>query len=179
MSAREPGTDKLGRRMGLLATLAFLVLGWSVFDGLIARRHDPNHDLQVSADSSELRLQRNRAGHYLAHGYINGQPVRLLVDTGATHTAIPAELADRLGLQAGAATLVSTANGNAQVFNTRLDELLLGPFRFRNVPAQLHPGMGGSDILLGMSVLKTVDFAQRGDQLVLRPAQHSARGAAQ
>lgn len=156
--------------MGALATLAFLVLGWSFFDDWISAREDPNRKLSVSADSREWRLQRNRAGHYLAPGRINGRPVRFLLDTGATHTAVPAALAGELGLQAGAAGLVQTANGTATVFSTRIDELELGPFRFRNVPAQLSPGMGAGDILLGMSVLKTLEFTQRGDTLILRPA---------
>lgn len=168
--AEQHGTDKLGRRMGVLATLAFLALGWTVFDDLIGRRDDPNRNLAVSADSREWRLQRNRAGHYLAPGTINGQPVRFLLDTGATHTSIPAALAGELGLQPGAAGLVSTANGTVEVFSTRIRELELGPFRFRNVPAQLNPGMGERDILLGMSVLKTLEFTQRGDTLILRPA---------
>jgi aspartyl protease family protein len=39
----------------------------------------------------------------------------------------------------------------------------------RNVPASINPGMHDMEILLGMSVLKHVEFTQRGDTLILRP----------
>jgi aspartyl protease family protein len=37
------------------------------------------------------------------------------------------------------------------------------------VRADLNPGMTDDQILLGMSVLKQLEFTQRGDTLVLRP----------
>ncbi|PKO62837.1 MAG: TIGR02281 family clan AA aspartic protease, partial [Betaproteobacteria bacterium HGW-Betaproteobacteria-17] len=46
--------------------------------------------------------------------------------------------------------------------------LAFGPFDLRGVPASLNPGMGGDQVLLGMSVLKHLEFTQRGDTLILR-----------
>jgi len=51
---------------------------------------------------------------------------------------------------------------------TRLDSLAFGPFDLRDVPASLNPGMADNQVLMGMSVLKHLDFSQRGDTLVLR-----------
>ena len=93
MNAPDADTRRIGRRLGLLATLAFLALGWVSFDGAIERREDPNRNLVVAPGASELVLQRNRAGHYLLPGEINGRPVRLLLDTGATQVSVPARLA--------------------------------------------------------------------------------------
>ena len=70
--------------MGLLATLAFLGFGWVTFDGAITKREDPNHALTVAPGVDEWVLRRNRSGHYFSPGLINGQPVRFLLDTGAT-----------------------------------------------------------------------------------------------
>ena len=53
---------------------------------------------------------------------------------------------------------------------TRIDPLAFGPFVVRNVPASLNPGMGDMQVLLGMSVLRHLEFSQRGDTLILRPA---------
>jgi len=94
--------------------------------------------------------------------------VRFLLDTGATHTSVPAHLAQRLGLQPGLASTVSTANGTVVVRGTRIDALDMGPFRFAGAPAHLNPGMRDDDVLLGMSVLKHLEFTQRGEVLVLR-----------
>ena len=75
MNTPDADTRRIGRRLGLLATLAFLALGWVSFDGAIERREDPNRNLVVAPGASELVLQRNRAGHYLLPGEINGHPV--------------------------------------------------------------------------------------------------------
>lgn len=168
MTDPDQANRKLGRRMGFLATLAFLGFGWATFDGAITKRDDPNHALTVAPGVDEWVLRRNRSGHYFSPGLINGQPVRFLLDTGATHTSVPAHLAQRLGLQPGVASTVSTANGTVVVRGTRIEALDMGPFRFAGAPAHLNPGMRDDDVLLGMSVLKHLEFTQRGDVLVLR-----------
>ncbi len=168
MTDPDQANRKLGRRMGFLATLAFLGFGWETFDGAITKRDDPNHALTVAPGVDEWVLRRNRTGHYFSPGLINGQPVRFLLDTGATHTSVPAHLAQRLGLQPGVTSTVSTADGTVVVRGTRIDALDMGPFRFTGAPAHLNPGMRDDEVLLGMSVLKHLEFTQRGDVLVLR-----------
>lgn len=116
----------------------------------------------------EVRLQGNRGGHYLTGGYINGEPVTLLLDTGATMVAVPAGLASELGLRRGPAFMVTTANGMAESFRTRIDRLQIGDIELRDVDAAIVPGMGSDDVLLGMSALRQLDFSQRGGELLLR-----------
>ena len=168
MNTPDADTRRIGRRLGLLATLAFLALGWVSFDGAIERREDPNRNLVVAPGASELVLQRNRAGHYLLPGEINGRPVRLLLDTGATQVSVPARLAAELGLQAGAPASVRTANGAVTVRQTRIPRLAFGPFEFRDVAGHLNPGMQGDDVLLGMSALRHLELTQRGGTVPLR-----------
>ena len=48
--------------------------------------------------------------------------------------------------------------------------LAFGPFVVNDVPASLNPGMQDDHILLGMSVLRHLEFTQRGDTLELRAA---------
>ena len=127
-----------------------------------------NPTYHLSDGRHEWVLRRNRSGHYFSPGLINGQPVRFLLDTGATHTSVPAHLAQGLGLRPGAPSTVSTANGTVTVRATRIDALDIGPFRFAGAPAHLNPGMRDDDVLLGMSVLKHLEFTQRGDVLVIR-----------
>lgn len=168
MSAPEHDTGRIGRVMSWLAALALLGVLWLFFDGKVQDQHNPNRNIVVEPGSQELVLQRNRMGHYVAPGTINGRPVTFLLDTGATQVSVPAHLGPELGLQAGAAAQVMTANGTVTVRTTLIDELGLGPFRVRQVRSHLNPGMRDDQVLLGMSVLKHLEFIQRGDTLILR-----------
>lgn len=168
MSAPEHDTRRIGRVMSWLAALTLLGLLWLFFDDQLMRQNDPNRGLVVAPGSGELVLKRNRMGHYVAPGTINGQPVRFLLDTGATQVSVPAHLGPALGLQPGREAQVLTANGTVTVRATTIDELGLGPFLARQVRGHLNPGMGGTEILLGMSVLRELEFVQRGDTLILR-----------
>lgn len=154
--------------MALAASLLVLGMFYLYFDHSLEARNNPNRQLQI-APGSELVLQRGRDGHYVFPGTINGQPVTFLLDTGATLVSVPAHLADELGLKAGAYQQAITANGTVTTRATRVEALAFGPFEIRAVPASLNPGMPGSQVLLGMSVLKHLEFTQRGNTLVLRP----------
>jgi aspartyl protease family protein len=63
---------------------------------------------------------------------------------------------------------IQTANGRATAYATRLDSLQLGEIEVRDVRAHISPSMDGEEVLLGMSVLKQLDFNQQGDTLTLR-----------
>lgn len=159
---------QLGRGMAFVASVLMLGLLTFFFNNNLDQRNNPNRQLQV-APGAELILKRSSNGHYIFPGTINRQPVTFLLDTGATFVAIPAHLSGQLGLQAGARQQVITANGTVETRATTVDELAFGPFRIQNLPASLNPGMRDAYILLGMNVLRHLEFTQRGDTLVLRP----------
>lgn len=148
----------------LLGLMAFL------FDGILERQRNPNQAPLTLQDERGARvvLKRNRAGHYVASGRINGHPVQFLLDTGATDVAISDELASRLELPRGRQLLSRTANGTVVSWQTRLDEVGLGDITLTDVSASVLPTMSGSEVLLGMSFLKRLEWTQRGDQLTLR-----------
>lgn len=154
----------------ILAWVAGLSLAVMWFSGVEERRLNPNQQPEsVTTDSGvEVRLESNPQGHYLMTGAINGREVTFLLDTGATFVAIPANVADSIGLPRGRRITVNTANGSADSFTTRIDTLQLGAIRLHDVNAGIVPGMGGQEILLGMSALRQLDFSQRGGELILR-----------
>jgi aspartyl protease family protein len=148
--------------------LAILAL---FFNRLISQQENPNPEPVAAADASgrmQVVLARNRSGHYVAGGRINGEPVRFLVDTGATDVALPLELARRLGLPLGAARISRTANGNVRVWGTRLGSVDLGGLRLSDVRASVLPNMPGDEVLLGMSYLKHFELIQRDGTLTVR-----------
>lgn len=160
----------MGRGMALAASLLLLGMLWLYFSNALETRDNPNRHLAVAPGAHELVLKRGGHGHYIFPGEINGRPVTFLLDTGATVVSVPAHLTGELGLTPGVPQTSVTANGTVTTRATRIDTLAFGPFVVRNVPASLNPGMGDMQILLGMSVLRHLEFTQRGDTLILRPA---------
>ena len=160
----------MGTGMMVLAWLVFLVLLGFYFQGVIEERRNPNQRLETrqSDNALEVVLQRNRAGHYVTSGEINGQPVVFMLDTGATGVAIPSRVARRLGLPLGQRFATQTANGIGTGYATRLDSVRVGDIELRDVSAGITPGLATEQILLGMSFLKHIEFSQRGDKLILR-----------
>ncbi len=156
--------------MMALAWLVFLVLVGFYFQEVLEERRNPNQQLQTrqSGNALEVVLERNRSGHYVTSGEINGQPVVFMLDTGATGVAIPSRVARRLGLSLGQRFATQTANGIGTGYATRLDSVRVGEIELRNVSAGVTPGLVTDEILLGMSFLKHIEFTQRGDKLILR-----------
>lgn len=171
----ESNRHRPGQRTGIAMLSASMVLGLLMltwfFDGMLERQANPNNrpaTEMLSDGTLELQLQRNRQGHYVLSGLINGVDAVLLLDTGATDVVIPAELADRAQLARGAAMQAMTANGAVTVYNTRIPELQMGDIRLYDVRASVNPAMHGDMVLLGMSALRHIEFTQRGDTLTLR-----------
>jgi aspartyl protease family protein len=161
----------MGLVMQALAWLVLLAFGVFYFTGVIERQSNPNVAVQTRYNEDgvrEVTLQRNRYGHYVTSGLINGQPVTFLLDTGATGVAIPDDIARRLGLRRGRAYRTQTANGISTGYATSLDRVSVGDIELADVPAGIAPGLGTEQVLLGMSFLKHIEFTQRGNTLVLR-----------
>jgi len=119
-----------------------------------------------------VTLQRDRSGHFLADGAINGHAVVFLVDTGATDVAISEKTARAMGLEFGPRIMVMTAAGPSAAWRTRLDQVSLGSLALKNVRATITPGLG-REALLGMSFLQYFNLRQEGDLLVLESGNHT------
>ncbi len=156
----------------VFSLITLLLLGAGLFwffQDYLGKQHNPNQQLQSQIAGNEISVQltRNRAGHYLGVALINGQPINFLLDTGATTVAISEDAAAKLGLVKGPTMRVATANGIATAWRSEIAELKLGMITLQQVPASIVPNLSGSEILLGMSVLKQLEFRQQGNQLTL------------
>ncbi|RMG36274.1 MAG: TIGR02281 family clan AA aspartic protease [Gammaproteobacteria bacterium] len=121
----------------------------------------------------EIRLLRQGNAFYV-DGLINGQPVRMLVDTGASTVALSERDARRLGIPyvaKGQGAQVQTASGTARAFAVRLKSLKLGTRTFRNVQAMVVEGDYPRNVLLGMNVIGAFEVDHRGNLMILR-ARH-------
>ena len=113
----------------------------------------------VSSAVSRGRIVELRAGnhgHYYASAEVNGRPIDVLVDSGASIVALTYEDARRAGVSVRDSDYthrVSTANGLAKVAPVTLERVSIGDITVRNVQAAVsEPGKLGTS-LLGMSFL--------------------------
>lgn len=167
----ESFVNKAGRFMVFAAWIGLAALLTWFFSDYLDSQWNPNRSVVSRAnvdEQSQVVLQRNRYGHYVASGFINGHQVVFLLDTGATHVSVPQHIAVKIGLQRGAPLEVSTANGIATVFATVLREVQLGNIVLQDVRADINPHFDQDEILLGMAFLKHLEFTQSGDTLTLR-----------
>lgn len=130
----------------------------------------PNTAEKLSS-GSEVKLQRDRSGHYRAEAFINGVKTNVLVDTGATNVSISQRLADRLGIRSKVATTMQTANGELLVYMTRLNSVKLGGIEASNVAAIIAPDLG-EDVLLGMSFLSRMDVRLYQGTMTIRAVEN-------
>ncbi len=168
--SEENFQKRLGSGMVTLGWIVAIGLMTMLFSNYLDKQNNPNQNLALNQTniSKEVQLQRNRYGHYVANGMINGKPVVFMIDTGATDISIPEKIAQRLKLKAGVKFLADTANGEIDVYATKLERVSLGPIELHNVSANINPYFEGDEILLGMSFLKHLHFSQEGDQLLIR-----------
>jgi aspartyl protease family protein len=117
------------------------------------------------------RIARNRQGHFVADASLNGRSVNMLVDTGATVTALPESLAEDIGIflqPIDYKYTIQTANGSVYGARAIIDNFRLGEIRLRNVEALVLKDESLSEPLLGMSVLNQLQrFDMTGSTLVL------------
>lgn len=161
----------MGLTMQALAWLVLLLLGVFFFSDLLDRQRNPNQSLQTHVGAQGVRevvLQRNKFGHYVTSGQINGMPVEFMLDTGATGVAIPTAVARQLAIPPGRAFPTQTANGVTTSYAANLQRVSVGGIELQDVGAAITPGLHSEQVLLGMSFLKHIEFTQRGDTLILR-----------
>ena len=95
-------------------------------------------------------------GHYSTTAMINGRPVDVMVDTGASIVALSFEDAERAGIFVRPTDFthtVGTANGSTRVALVNLDSVSIGDITVRGVRAAVtEPGKLGVT-LLGMTFL--------------------------
>jgi len=97
-----------------------------------------------SAVGRTVQIRAGAHGHYFASAEVNGRPVDVLVDSGASIVALSYDDARRAGVHVRDSDYtqrVRTANGLARVAPVTLDSVSIGPITVRNVPAAVsEPG---------------------------------------
>ena len=148
----------------------FWLLAWLSLMGLLTLYFHSRPQPSVTS-SGELLLRADQSGHYRLEGAINGQPVQLLLDTGATLITVPQRVAERLGLTAHGSSQVNTAAGFIRVGNGTIETLAMGPLTLYDLAIFINPAAEGDEVLVGMNALGRLELVQKERQLLLRPLQ--------
>jgi aspartyl protease family protein len=119
-----------------------------------------------------VEIKAGAHGHYFVSVEVNGRPIDVLVDSGASIVALTYDDARRAGLFVRASDYtqrVSTANGFARVAPVVLDRISIGAITVRHVPAAVTEPGSLATSLLGMSFLARLQRVEmRAGTLVLQ-----------
>jgi aspartyl protease family protein len=119
-------------------------------------------------------------GHFWVLASINGVKTRMLVDSGATVTAVSEATARAAHIDTGRGltpVVLRTANGVAPAETGSVDELRAGNIVARNLKVVTAPGLGGLDVL-GMNFLSQLQsWRVEGQTLILVPHHPQSDGA--
>jgi aspartyl protease family protein len=152
-----------------LVTL-WLLLGAALFIGVQAwQSQQQRARFSVDDVTGAIELRRAADGHFHWPGKVNGIAVDFLVDTGATGTAIPRDLAERAGLPVEGTLQSATAGGVVRGTLARADVVLQGGVRAERLRVAVLPQLASP--LLGMDVLSKLRFTQSDGVLRLEAAR--------
>lgn len=115
---------------------------------------------QAAAGQRTHRVAADRRGQFVADVSLNGRSVEMLIDTGATITALPASVADKAGIflqDADFRHKVATANGETFGARVMIDRLRIGNVSLRDTEAIVLRDESLSIPLLGMTALNRLD----------------------
>lgn len=157
---------------GLLAFLIFVVLQQAPYQPELSRFTQKLGLDDQRVSGKELHVDMSADGHFWVIASINGVARRMLIDSGATITAISQQTAREAGVNVGsgvAPVILQTANGAAPAKTGEVNEIRIGNIVAHNMRIVTGPGLGNLDVL-GMNFLSRLQsWRVEGRTLILVP----------
>jgi aspartyl protease family protein len=148
----------LGRENGVQS-------GWARIRSLLG-------DDEQNVSGGTVRIRKAADGHFWATANINGVERRMLIDSGASTTALSLATAHAASIdldQNPIPTSLSTANGMVFARTSNVHQLELGPITASDLRVVVAPEFGDTNVL-GMNFLSRLkSWRVEGDILVLEP----------
>ena len=131
-------------------------------------------DQSVSGNTVRIRMAED--GHFYASALINGVERRMLIDSGATTTAISSKTAKAAGLDLAESifpTMLDTANGTISAARSTAARIDVGDIHAVDLPVVVSLAFGDMDVL-GMNFLSRLgSWRVEGSFLILEPRASS------
>lgn len=158
--------------LALFAFLIFVLLQQAPYQPELSRLTSGLGLDNQQVAGKELRVKMAPDGHFWVNASVNGVDTRMLIDSGATVTAISTQTAKAARVDTGtglAPVMLRTANGAAPAETGAIEELRVGNIVARNLRIVTAPGLGSLDVL-GMNFLSKLDsWRVEGRTLILVP----------
>lgn len=158
--------------VGLIGLLIVVIMQRGQFDPYFSRIVSALHLGGQQVVGKEVRIRMAPDGHFWASVSVNGVKRRMLIDSGATLTALSADTARAAGLKTNAQlfpVVLHTANGDVTARTSNVPELRLGDIVARDLPVVVSPAFGDTNVL-GMNFLSMLQSWRVEDRtLVLVP----------
>lgn len=160
--------------LAILAFCIFLLIQQAPYQPVLAGFADRLGLDSQEVSGGEVRIRMAPDGHFWARARLNGVERRLLIDSGATITAISAETAAAAGIDGDAGlvpVVLKTANGLARARTGTIERLQVGNITASDLKIVIAPGLGNSGVL-GMNFLSRLQsWRVEGRTLILVPKQ--------
>ena len=142
--------------LALVAALVVVVQRQEQFNPLVTRIAERLHlDTPRQVSGTETRVPIATDGHFWVRVDLGGTRRRMLVDSGATITALSSETAAAAGLTTRAQPfpmLIRTANGTVAARTAIVPTVRIGNVVAHDLPVVVSPAFGGMDVV-GMNFL--------------------------
>jgi len=126
-----------------------------------------------------LRIRQSADGHFWVDAKVNGLPVRFLIDSGATTTAMTLRTAQNAGIDISKSpipVILTTANGSVEAQRGTIQSLQIGPMVAQDLPVVVAEEFGDSNVI-GMNFLsKLGSWRVEGPVMVLEPPARTPAG---
>lgn len=166
------GLVRLGITLSLIGVAVLLLSERMPFDPMLSAIAERFNMGGQRVEGEEVRIRMAPNGHFFADVSINGVKRRMLIDSGATVTALSTETAREAGLTLEDGLMpvrIQTANGAVQAHKAEVPELRLGNIVARDLTVVVSPAFGGIDVI-GMNLLsKLKSWRVEGKTLILVP----------
>lgn len=181
------------RRMGLgevirnilawVAIFAFFIVGFSYQREILAAWSRVTGEMTGANEQTvvgdALRIRQSADGHFWVNAKVNAQPVRFLIDSGATTTAMALATAQNAGVEISNSpfpVVLITANGSVEAQRGTIQSLQIGPLVARDLPIVVAGEFGESNVI-GMNFLsKLKSWRVEGAEMVLEPPAGAPAG---
>lgn len=125
---------------------------------------------EAPATGGSVRIAESADGHFWVDAVIDGVPRHMLVDSGASVTALSEATARAAHIDTDGspfAAMLQTANGPVAASRATVATLSIGPIAVTDVPVVVAPAFGDTDVV-GMNVLSRLrDWGVSGTTLTL------------
>lgn len=117
-------------------------------------------------------LRKGEDGHFWVNAQVNGAPVRFMVDSGASYTAMSAEAARMANIEPDPFSMkvvLNTANGVVEADRARIADLRIGSLAMKDHAVVVATAFGDTNVL-GMNFLSELEsWRVEGESMILVP----------